>query len=477
MKYRYFLFFALLFLCPAMAIRGQEKVTLTVWDSMVAQSKFYNAEIKLFQEKYPWIEIKRVTQVVHKYRTIVEMAARSGSLPDLYFPSTGYMNDDAINGWIIPLDKWATPAWKKRFPKGSFTQGIHIFNGKTFSLPAAQPYVWHQLYINRKVFRDAGLVDKSGKILHPRTWAEYRKFAKIITEKGKGKVWGVGIAKNPSHMYAHIYYEWARWAGAAGGDHVEPFEMDYRAGKYTFDHPAYLKVFKLLLDLKKDGSLIPNFLSIEDEVMRAMFAEGQIGMIDGGVWNQNGWAGTHPGWNDYDCAPEPAPDEKGYRAMQCVIAEPSCYLISRDCKNPDAAWLFLDWLTTPEAGKRFVKLGIGISIFPEANVPENAKTEQYAQFLKICSKFLRWAPNPMARNAALANIKLDTPIPSREEVFWGILSGQIAEKDIPKAMKDMNDRYNAELAKQMKKLQEQGIKLSMKDLLYPDWNPLENYGE
>lgn len=462
-------------ICALYSVRAEDKVTLTVWDYFVAQSKYYDNEIRLFQEKYPWIEVKRVKQVQTRYKTLVELAARSDNLPDLYFPRSSNIIDDITCGWVIPMDKWATPEWKKRFPKGSFTEGIHIFNGKIYCLPFEQPYVWHQLYINRKVFREAGLTDKNGNVLRPKTWTEYRSFAKTVTQKGRGKFWGVGIAGKPDHLFVHAYLEWARWAGAAGGDHVEPLEMDYRKGRYTFDNPAYVQVLQLLLNIKKDGSIIPNFLSIDDETMKVMFADGKIGMILGGIWNQKGWETTHPGWYDYDCVPEPAPDGKGYRAMQTVIAEPRMYLMSKNCKYPDAAWLFLDWITSFDAGARWVKGGYGISVYPAANTRENAKTEQFAQYLKICTDFLRWAPNPMARNSALAMLKLDRPTPSREEVFWGIMSGEL--KDVPGEMKKLNGRYNAQLESAIKKLQEQGYNVGMKDLLFPDWNPMENYGQ
>ncbi|MGE5557863.1 MAG: ABC transporter substrate-binding protein [Bacillota bacterium] len=474
--------FSLLSLITVAVCGENEKVALNVWDGRIAQTKYYEQEIRLFQEKYPYIEIKRTKQISRQYKDTIYLAARSDNLPDLYAPYGPDIMNDVSQGWCLPLDKWATKEWKKRFPKGSFSEGVHSIQGKTYLIPFEQPYVWYQLYINRKVFKEAGLVDKSGKILNPKTWAQFKEYAKIVTQKSKGKVAGFGMALlSPPGMFASMFYEWARAAGAAGGDFTEKFELDYRIGKYNLDHPAYVRVMNLLLDMKAEGSIISNFLSLDDETLRVKFANGEVGMILGGVWNQNGWAVTHPGWLDYEVFPIPAPDEKGYQCMQCVSPEPllSTYFMSKNCKHQEEAWLFIDWLATPEAGARFVKMGIGQSVFPQANSRENAKTEQFAQYLDICRTYLRWAPNPIARNPYLAMVKWpegDTLMPSRTQTFMGIMSGQIPRNKIVQAFKELNDAYNKELVKNIKEVQDKGYKVSFKDLLFPDWNPRENYG-
>ena len=52
-------------------------------DWWLAQSKYYDNEIKLFEETYPYIKIKRTKTSVSRYVALVEMAARNNTLPDI----------------------------------------------------------------------------------------------------------------------------------------------------------------------------------------------------------------------------------------------------------------------------------------------------------------------------------------------------------------------------------------------------------
>src|SRR5690606_37061417 len=96
------------------------------------------------------------------------------------------------------------------------------------------------------------------------------------------------------------------------------------------------------------------------------------------------------------------------------------------------------------------------------------------QYMEI-SKYTRNGPNQFARNPELAYVEMQPVMPDPIGVFWGIVSRAIPEKDIPKALADLENRMNAALEEAFAVAIKKGYKVSLDDLKFPDWNPLEHY--
>ena len=457
-----------------------EPITLQLWDWYIVQSKFLDNEIKLFEEKYPYIKVKRTKQLLNRYRDLVNYAFRSSTLPDVLAIPVDVRLEWMRAGYFLPIDDFINEEFINRFPKGSFMSGINIYNGKYYSFPVNGGEVWCQLYLNTDVFKKAGLVDKNGEVLLPKTWNDIRKYAKIVTKKGQGKFYGFGFSYRPDHLHANMFYEWARLAGARGGPQDLAMGVDYKIGRYNFTTDGalegYTRMFKFLLALKKDKSLYPNCLSIDDEQLRAAFADGKIAMIMGGSWNMKGWETTHPNFKEYECLMVPPPDEKGYRALFGVNLANVYHGIGANTKYPAEAWKLMSWFASPEVGERYVRAGLGLSIFPSANSMKNAKYRQFGQYMEISSTYSRSYPNPFARNPELANVVVKPVLPNHIGVFWGVMSGQIKEKDIPAQLKSLEDRMNKALEEGFEEAVKKGYNVNItRDLTFPDWDPLQHY--
>ncbi|MGE5557462.1 MAG: ABC transporter substrate-binding protein [Bacillota bacterium] len=449
-----------------------EPVTVTMWDWFVVQSKFIDNELRNLEKEYPHIKVKRSRIATgSRYQEAVNLAFRSSSLPDLLAIPGEQQTVWMQNGYFHPLDKWVDRKFITRYPKGAFVNGINMYGNKYYSFPFGGNEYWCQLYINNEVFRKAGLVDQKGHTLLPKTWADVANDARIITEKGKGEFYGFGMFRSPDRLLPTFMFEWARVAGCNGGVQGVNLEVDYRTGKHSFHNKAVLEMFDFVLKLKKDGSIYPGYLSMEDEVMRSLFADGKIGMIMGGQWVMQGWGGTHPNFKDYECIMIPPPDKKGYRGFCPGNAASSWYGMSSCAKNPEEAWKVLSWFSREDVGVRWVKAG-GISTFAAANKPEYARTRQFGQYLAM-AKYCMNGPNPFLRNPELANVAVKYDLPSQFDVFYGILSGQIT--DIPGALKNLEARMNKAVEEGFSDAIKKGYKVSLDDLKFPDWNPLKPY--
>ena len=427
------------------------KVTLEYWDWWVTQSPTIDKEIKLFEQQYPNITIKKTTQVTDRYSELLQLAMKSGNAPDVFLiPDQPTLLDQIKLGWFLPLNKWATKEWQSQFPANAFAEGSNVIDGKIYTVPYEGNVPWLQFYINTKVFKDAGLVDANGQVKVPKTWAEVRDDARIITQKSGGKVYGYGFG-DKQKMFLPRQMMMVQNSGAADAS----TGFDARQGKYVWaSNPAFLDWINFFMGMKQDGSIIPNALSIDDEMARVQFAQGKFGMLVGGVWNQTGWQQTNPDFKDYIVAqlPYEGPTQTSY-----FYSGPGGkgFAISAQTKHPEEAWLWFNWLNSKEASQRWVNDGQGLRIFPDVNKPTAGMSDQFKQYMSLASD-VRVGPSPSLDHPEMNEVKEQQTLPSINDILGGIYSGQIT--DWKGALKDLENRQNAELQRAIKEAQARGNK-------------------
>ena len=448
---------------------GEGTVTITYWDWWVTQGPTIDKEIQLFEQAHPNIKIKKTTQVVDKYPELLQLAFKGGNSPDVFLiPDNPKLTDQVAQGWFLPLNKWATADWQAQFPPASFAEGANVVDGKIYTVPYEGPAPWLQLYVNTKVFKDAGLVDASGNVLIPRTWDDVRADAKQITQSSGGKVYGFGFGDKQKFV---LPWQMMMVQNSGAPDAQGGFDM--RTGQSSWaSNPAFLNWIKFFMGMKQDGSIVPNAMSMDDEMARAAFADGKFGMIVGGVWNQGGWAKTHPSFKDYTLTqlPYEGPEQASY-----FYRSPGGkgWAISSQTKHPEEAWLWFEWLNSKPAAGRWVKAGQGTRVYPEVNKPEYAPTPQFAEFLRIAQQDIRLAPAPSLQHPEMNEVKTQQTRPNIQDILEGIYSGQIA--DCESALKDLQTRENAELQRAIKDSQARGVKVDASWWKVQDWDITRDY--
>jgi ABC-type glycerol-3-phosphate transport system substrate-binding protein len=441
--------------------------TLAYWDWYVSQAPWVDNEIKLFQQANGKVAIQKTTQVTDKYPDLVSLAVRSGTLPDVFLlPKTPKLENQVGQGWLMPLDKWATPDWQSRFPKDNFVEGVNVFGGKVYSAPFSAIAPALQLYIHNGVFKQAGLTNPDGSVRIPKTWDDITRAAEAITAKSGGKAFGLGFGNAQKGGLPWLIELFCRGAGSPGGTQV----VDYRTGRWSYGSDRnYADFLTLLLDWKKRGFIFPSSMSISDEQARAFFAKGRFGMIVGGVWNQAPW--EEAGFTDYSLMtlPSPTGTPQGY-----FYGSPGSYLmgISAKAKDPEQAWAWLDWFYSPAAGKRWVEGGYGLSIYPENNDPALVESPTFQQYVGMANTALI-GPVPAIRNPDVAKVEVDGVQPDIPDVAAGIYTGQLT--DVPKALTELDARLNDALSKAVSKASKQGAKVSMDDYVFADWDITKSY--
>lgn len=456
--------------CGSSGGSASGKTTVTYWDSYVSQAGWVDNEIKLFQKANPKITIKKTTQVSDKYDNLLSLAFRSSNAPDIFMlPKTPTLPTQVTNGWLDPLNTWATKDWQSGFPAGSFTEGIDVFNGKVYTAPFSGAGPSLQLYVHNGIFKQAGLTNSDGSVKLPQTWDDIGKFASIVRSKTKADGLGFGNADN-------VILEWwadilVRGAGSPGGMASAGVDSaDYRVGRWTYDTDRnYADAVNLILQWKKRGYFYPNSMSISDEQARAFFEQGKFGMTIGGVWNQPEW--TSHKFTDYSLVTLPSPSGTP-QALYYGPPGGSFVAINAKSKVADAAWKWFDWLYGDAAGKRWVADGQGLSAHPDANDPSKVTFKPFAAYVGM-SKYAVVGPQPTIKNPDAAKVTLGTVKPDHNDVLAGLYTGQLG--NVHSALSELAGRRNKSLDDGIKAAKAQGAKVSRDDFTFADWDILKPY--
>lgn len=204
----------------------------------------------------------------------IEVALQSGKAPDIF--STGKIKEMAEKNYIAPLSKFK--GGKEIVDKsvedgGAFSEGVNVVDGEAYAITNSV-LTWGLIY-NADMFKAAGLVDDKGEPTPPKTWEQFREYAKKLTDKSK-RQYGVIL---PMKWGAWFDYD-IRIPMAASKPN-----FGFNTDTMQYDYSDYNEIFNILMGIKKDGSCYPGSEGIDNDPARARFAEGNIGMKISVSWD------------------------------------------------------------------------------------------------------------------------------------------------------------------------------------------------
>lgn len=122
-------------------------------DSGDMKARFFNAFFPAYEKKHPNIQVEYEGTNWNQITQVITLGVRNGTAPDVFqLPSQITMGMAVSNNWvgayedIVPnLDEI-----KARFPIGSFSPGINIFDDKTYGMPFTSAGRINQLLLHNK---------------------------------------------------------------------------------------------------------------------------------------------------------------------------------------------------------------------------------------------------------------------------------------------------------------------------------------
>ncbi len=404
--------FLLVFAASSMVVAAGEKLTVWVGGHVVEEEDTWKEIISDFTQK-TGIEVEYQLIGFEVYYDKLVAAYSAGQGPDVCFADLGgWVPTFAAQGWLEPLDdRLATSdateqIWPNLWPTVTY-------EGKRYGLP------WYTdcrlLLYNTKMFTDAGLDPQKP----PVTWDDLLATAQKLTDESK-KIYGYGVtgAKSETATLAYMIYLYG-----AGGEFLTE---DY--SKAAFNTPEGLEALKFYTDLFVQYKVSPpGTLSYTEDDYRTMMAQNKVAMAIGGPWSFPLIEMANPEIKgNYAVAIHP------YKTTPASVLGGWASVISKTSTQKDAAWKFVDFITSYDVWMKWVEENGG-PMPTRQDVCKDAPTFQADPKWQVIFETFPYA-------------KVRPPIPQYPQIsdqiqtmIQNVLSGQdTAENAIQKAEEEVN---------------------------------------
>ncbi|HKB34773.1 MAG TPA: extracellular solute-binding protein [Candidatus Dormibacteraeota bacterium] len=312
-------------------------VTLKLMDFSTEQTAFHKQVSDEYTRLYPNVTIQWVSIAQAQYEQTLPLAFQSKQAPDIFYwqkEGSNSMNWLMSNSWIgtVSPDGKVPSDWTKRWPAGSFQNGINMKNGKVYGFPWQDTQYWGPgyMYLNKAVFAQAGLDPNQA----PTTWSQLADTCATIKSKTKAYCMAVPMKGT----------DWQRaWYAMAAGNMTDLL-FDYKNGTFDLSDPRMLDTFNYLKGLYNKGYFAPG---VQDKSFsRQQFAAGQAGIYMDGPWMVSVWdqLGFHS--DGYVVAAHPNPDSGAAGALSSTNST-NDYWVSSQTQHAADAWKLIQWITNP----------------------------------------------------------------------------------------------------------------------------------
>ena len=295
----------MVFSCCAFAA-ADDVQTVVVWSDNAHEQSVRDAQVEEFNNTIGKELGIRIEYTVYgtDYSDVIQLALQANDGPDLFRPSTSNLAQFVTAGYAVPISDLAgSESLLAKYPTSELIVGDQLFDGKVYTLPySLQSY---KMIINQDLFDLAGIANP------PKTWAEVREDAKLITEAAKGSAYGYFLALQTGWCQDHYIYSVA----TPGLGH---FGFDAVTGSYRYIDG--LPIIEALQGMIDDGSMFPGFENLDADTARAQFAAGRVGITMAASFDVAVYTEQFPATCKWVVCDPPAIKDEGYEYKEMVTA-------------------------------------------------------------------------------------------------------------------------------------------------------------
>jgi len=243
------------------------KTTLTIWTLFGGGEGYIMSNlIKQFNQEHPDIEVQEQLIEWGQYYNKLLTAIVAGDPPDIGIMHLSVLPDYAQRNALVALNDFIPQDFLNDYVPEVINKAY--YSDKLYALPIdSHPMV---LYYNKKVLKEAGIVDKDGNVLIPKTWDELIEYAKQAKEK-LGLDVGLTFETGPmlgERLFIAVYTQ-------LGGRFYDP-----KTKTIHLDVEKAAKAYKLLKRFFDEGiSQIMDYATGE-----SLFQNGKTAFHINGVW-------------------------------------------------------------------------------------------------------------------------------------------------------------------------------------------------
>lgn len=309
---------------PKVAKDPKEPVTITFSvASPVGGSPQFKKFAEDFHKLHPNITVE--FQLVPTERATDKLITQvaGGNAPDAAYMDASAVEEFSSRNALVNLDSYI--AGSEIVDPDDYVEGFRStaeFEGSLFGLPFDGE--------TTGLFYRTDLFEKAGIDAPPADWQELNEAAAQLTDEGEKTYGWIMFAPE-------AYYYWYPFLWQAGGDLLTDDGQEV-----AFDSPEGQEAAEFYVGLREYSP--PDYLNSNSWDGRVAFATGKVGMYMAGSWFGGEMKASFPDINDkWDVAPLP----EGPAGCATTMAGDTLAIFDQS-ENPDAAWLWIEFLSQEE---------------------------------------------------------------------------------------------------------------------------------
>jgi multiple sugar transport system substrate-binding protein len=326
------------------AVQDPAEPTTVTFFSWVGSQPEMKKLAREFHEEHPNITIKFENVPAEQAAQVLTTRIAGNNAPDVASVNASDTADYASRGAAVDLQNYIDRS--EVVDPDDYVDAFKTFvtyDDKMWGLPTGGE--------TTGLFYRTDLFEKAGLDGPPTTWDEFEADAAALTDKDAG-TYGFSMFAPESAYY------WYPWLYQAGGDLLS------EDGDVLFTSPEAKEAADYYVGLTKYAP--PDYLNSNSWDGRVAFAEGQVGMYMAGAW----FAGTlHEEFPDIDGKWATAPLPEGPAGCKTTIAGDALVMMDQT-EHPDAAWLWMEYLSRPETIARLTYETEGTTLPPLTSLLE-----------------------------------------------------------------------------------------------------------
>lgn len=409
---------SLLSMLPAALAEG-EQIKLTFFHRWPNEPKgpYMDEVIQKFEEAYPNIDIVLIDPVLNdSYKEKIRVLVGSSEIPDVFMSWSGSFGQNLVDsGRVLALDDMiaADTEWSEKIVASQW--GPFNYGGTQYGIPWSMD--GKAFFYNKDAFDELGLNE-------PNTWDEFMNVLQTLRDNG----WEYPISAGFSAEWAVSHY-----LGTMVQRMVDPeaVKKDY-ALEGDFSDPGYIEALNRFVELKEYMNPDPNSIDhatarnalIDEEAVMAYMQLAEIKYLaDDAAF-------------DFSFFDMPAlPDGKG--DPDELTGAPEGMMISAECKNPEAAELFVKFFISEENGGLMTKTTGELSCVEGAvneNTVSSVKQLEAVELIKAATNTTLWQDNAVDATVASAFMK------GGQLMMAGAYTAEEVMKDVQQAVIDAKNK-------------------------------------
>ncbi len=397
-----------------------------------ARIKWFNEDIiPNFEKDHPEIKLTLLTVPFDQYDPKLVSLAAAGTPPDM-FPQWGQSGVGTYNqrGLIRPIDdliqKWG---WDLSGVDPKF-QNFYKFNGQTLGIPMYSLGAY--IYYNKDLF------DKAGVAYPPSSWDDKSWTWDELAARAKKLTLNYDDPQKAQYGFMNIMsdmYGGTLWSYGAQFFDLESLKTG-KLSKVNFASPEAIAAIQMRADLINKFKVSPPQSAVDALTTGGNnpLSSGKVAMVLGGGWEMWGFRDVKDlNWG-LAAIPRGTKDENAFRTA--TFSDP--VFIHKASKNPDAAFVFVKWLTTGP-GSNYIVKGLLSPTVVKTTLPEYYKLFPSIPAKEMEEVYLGSIKYGQENPASLVNGygKMEDIFKQRLKAVWN--GEKSAAEVLPDMDKEMND--------------------------------------